>query len=81
MKDYYPVEVGQVWKDCDKRVDPPRYIVVREVKADGFKDQVAICERCDEHGAALQMEFRATRINVRRMKPGATGYAYTGVKL
>lgn len=64
------VEVGQVWKDCDKRITG-RFVLVRELKVMGERT-FAICSRCFADGS--DAEKRTTRINIERMKPGATGY-------
>ena len=64
------VQVGQVWKDCDKRT-VGRFVLVRELKVNG--DMVfAVCSRCFSDGSVP--DKRTVRINVERMKPGATGY-------
>lgn len=71
------VEIGQVWRDCDKRMKN-RYIkVVRlDEPVDGEGQWFAIVQRCWEDGRIIS--GRQTRINFERMKPGATGYELVG---
>lgn len=64
------VKVGQVWRDCDKRM-VGRFVLVRELKVSGNRT-FAICSRCFSDGT--DADKRTTQINVDRMKPGATGY-------
>lgn len=61
-----PVEVGQIWKDADKRI-PDRYVKVQEIVG-----QHAYCSICTPDGVSLS---RSTRISIARMKPTSTGYA------
>jgi len=68
------VKVGQVWRDCDKRYQPtgklmPRFIRVVRISQAGL---FAFVKRCSADG--LTITDRETRINISRMKPGATGY-------
>lgn len=60
------VKVGQVWKDCDKRMGN-RFLFVLKLE-----DGKAVCSLCDVLGAVTTQ--RQTRISVKRMIPGATGY-------
>lgn len=68
------VRPGQVWQDCDTRM-PARWILVLSV-CTGF----AKVARCDPEGKLLSgRKPRVTQIRVDRMRPGATGYRFTGV--
>lgn len=64
------VRVGQVWKDCDKRMGERYLKVMRIIKP---ANDIAVCLLCSANGETLD-GYMATRISIRRMKPGATGY-------
>ena len=68
------VEVGQIWRDCDKRVKPERFVLVLRIwKPLNGGLNYAIVRRCTADGG-FHLRSRETRICVERMKPGATGY-------
>lgn len=71
------VVVGSIWRDMDKR-HSGRYVRVVEIKMQtDFNGRqipsVAICQPCTERGADMPFS-RPTRLSIRRMKPGSTGW-------
>jgi hypothetical protein len=62
--------VGQIFKDCDKRM-PNRYMRVERI--DG---EHAICIQCDATGRPITA--RPTRLLLRRMRPTSTGWELQG---
>ena len=58
-----PVIVGQVWIDCDKRLQPGRrFRIERVIIGTGLVECVNLASG------------KKTRISISRLKPGPTGY-------
>lgn len=67
----YGVKVGQVWQDCDKRMqDPPRYLRIAEILPASAQARVV---RCNARGGLL-MDKYTRAIKLRRFQPTHTGY-------
>lgn len=64
------VRVGQIWRDCDTRIRDDRRLKVVAVYPEGSEKDArphALVEDVDS--------LRKTRVALRRMRPGSTGYA------
>lgn len=66
-----PVKVGQVWQDCDKRMNDRRIVIVEVNEAEGYC--YAISEYDHERGAEHP---RRIRLLLRRMHPHSTGFRF-----
>ncbi len=68
------VKIGQVWQDCDKRF-PDRRIKVHSfiTDANGAPTHARLLTQ-DARGPGGWSVGPTTKISIRRMKPGSTGY-------
>ena len=72
------VEVGQIWKDNDKRVAPEA--PERFLRIERIDGRFAVCNRVvvdvDAPGGWRPLPFRTreVHIQIKRLKPTATGY-------
>lgn len=62
----YPVRVGQIWLDCDKRMQNRKLRVAR------IEGDYAFCQHWSEFGGV--MSGRETRIRLDRFKKTSTGF-------
>jgi hypothetical protein len=61
----YAVRVGQIWLDCDKRMQN------RKLQVDRIEGDHAVCRHWSEFGGA---SGRETRIRIDRFKKTSTGF-------
>lgn len=68
-KEGIEVQIGQVWKDLDKRMND------RHVKVVALEDGKAVVTRCTASGGPTVYGEVRTRLSVRRMHKHSTGWA------